>query len=177
MFRLCLEKYIIDKKFNGYYVWERVAPFKYKEVLSGVNSLVNFFIKDDVRDTVEHVLSKKQSKQIYNSNSEFKIHIKLTLDKVKKYGNDFSYGTYDDFIAEFTKQELDGGWDRDEMNPQSFIANKYTSKIHASLLMFNNIYMIMKTNADYLKVENFIKDNEYKPIPSGKLVDKWNKQN
>ena len=34
MFRICWAKYIIDKKIDGYYLWERIALFNYRERLS-----------------------------------------------------------------------------------------------------------------------------------------------
>jgi len=178
MFRLCFEKYIIDKKFNGYYLWERVGLFQYTEKLSGVDDLINFFTKDDVNETVEHVLSTQQAKEIaYNTrdkySSGFKTHINMTSAKIKEDNCDYSYGVYEDFIAEFTKQELGEGWIRRGDHPESFFTENGKSKIHASIYSFYGVYMIMKTLSDFVKVEKFIEENIYEGAFKGKLINKW----
>lgn len=175
MFRLCWEKFIIDKKVTGYYLWERVLPFKYKEVLSGVESLTNYFIKDDLSDTAEHIISKKQLKNKFNTENyknSYKTHVNMSQDKCKN-GFSFDYGSYDDFIAEFTKQELSGEWKREKDYPESFFDSNGNSRIHADMFMFNGVLMIMKTIGDFIKVEEFIKENKYAPNEPGVKVDKW----
>jgi hypothetical protein len=180
MFRLCWEKYIIDKKFNGYYLWEKIAPFSYAEKMSGVDEddLMNYFIKDEFSETVEHVMAQAQAKEIGKSMKEkygsgFKTHVEMTIAKVNDDGYDYDYGTYDDFIAEFTKQELADGWERKSEHPESFFTKEYESKIHASMYCFKNVYMVMKTLPDFARVEEFIANNRYESAPKGKQINKW----
>jgi hypothetical protein len=60
VFRICWAKYIIDKKIDGYYLWERIALFNYRERLSKEQSLVDFFIEDDLNDMAEHIMTKNK---------------------------------------------------------------------------------------------------------------------
>ena len=172
MFRLCWAKYIIDKKVNGYYLWERTAPFTYAERLSGVQSLVDFFVKDDLSNIAEHIMTKKQSESLYvGHKSSYNSHIKRTLDCVSSEDLPFDYGTFDQFMREFTKIELDEGWTRKAEYPESFFSER--GKIHASLILFDGVYMIMKTLKDYIKFEEFEKERILKVDSSKKKINKW----
>lgn len=173
MFRVCWAKYIIDKKVNGYYLWERTAPFTYTEKLSGVQSLVDFFVKDDLNDVAEHIMTKEQTKHIYGSSykSSYNSHIERTLDCVRSNDLPFDYGTFDQFMREFTKIELSDGWARNPEFPESFFNDR--GKVHANLILFDDVYMIMKTLKDYIKLEEFIKERVLEFDDKKKKIDKW----
>jgi hypothetical protein len=171
MFRLCWEKYIIDKKFNGYYLWERVAPFKYIERLSGVSSLVDFFIDDDVYDFDEHIISKKQlSFDKYKANH--RSHVDRSIEYATTEKLKYSYGTFETFISEFTKKQLGDGWIRKNEYPESFFTDSQETQVHANLILFNGIYMILKNYKDYYKFKEFLKENGLK-LEKPERVDKW----
>lgn len=174
MFRLCWEKYIIDKKINGYYLWERVAPFKYEERVSGEDSLVDFFVEDDVENIAEHILSENQAQSIYiEYEGHYKSHITRTVGSSKQENLSFDYGTYEDFISEFTKIQLGPGWERKIEYPDSFFRHDENSSVHASLIKFNNIYMIMKTLRDYIKFNEFLKENKMHVDDNTFKTNKW----
>lgn len=174
MFRLCWEKYIIDKKINGYYLWERIAPFTYEERVSGEDTLVDFFVKDDINDVAEHILSKTQSKNIYgNYKSNYKIHIDRTIDSTKEYSKPFDYATFEQFMREFTKVQLDSGWERKPQYPESFFRHDRDSSVHAGLICFDGVFMIMKTLKDYIQLEDFIHKNILKVDDNQAKINKW----
>lgn len=173
MFRLCWAKYIVDKKFNGYYLWEKVAPFTYIEKVSGENSLVDFFVKDDIKNIAEHIVSKNQKKDLYNSyKSNYNSHIKRTIESTKS-GKLFDYGTFDNFMTEFTKIQLEEGWRRNIEYPRSFFCDRKDTDIHANLILFDGVYMIMKTLNDFIKFEEFVKEKELEFNQSERKVDRW----
>jgi len=173
MFRICWAKYIIDKKINGYYLWERVAPFKYVERLSGIDSLVDFFVKDDVGNIAEHILTKDQTRNLYNSDkSEYKSHIKRTIKNTRTKGS-FDYGTFDNFMTEFAKVQLEEGWTRNPEYEESFFTERPDTSVHVDLIKFDGVYMIMKTLKDYIKFKEFIKERALKFNKDDKKINKW----
>lgn len=176
MFRICWAKYIIDKKINGYYLWERTGAFKYKERLSGVESLVDFFVKDDINDFAEHILTKEQAKKAYYDDSykaNYKTHIELSTSSALKEDKFFDYGTFNQFMREFTKVELEEGWKREIEYPKSFFTDKPETKVHASLILFDSTYMIMKTLSDYVQFLKFIKSKALEINVDDKKINKW----
>lgn len=173
MFRICWAKYIIDKKVNGYYLWEKVAPFTYVERLSGAQSLVDFFVKDDISNIAEHIMTKEQTKDLFSSHkSGYNSHIKRTLDCTKK-GFSFDYGTFDNFMTEFAKVQLEEGWRRNPEYPESFFSDRKNTSVHADLILLDGVYMIMKSLKDYIKFEEFSKERALTFNNMEKKIDKW----
>lgn len=175
MFRICWAKYIIDKKVNGYYLWERTAPFVYTERLSGVNSLVEFFVRDDLTDVAEHILTKGQAESIYKMDykSSYKSHIKRTIDCTKSEQMPFDYGSFDNFMTEFAKVQLEEGWFRKTEYPESFFTERDKTGVHVGLIKFDGVYMIMKTLSDYIKFEEFIKERVLEVDDQQMKINKW----
>jgi hypothetical protein len=73
-------------------------------------------------------------------------------------------GTYADFLEQFAKIT----WDTDRKDfPVSFFVNEpghigYRNKIHARMFVFNGVGMVISNMWEYAKVENWLKDHDYR---------------
>ena len=74
---------------------------------------------------------------------DYSIHVSMT----KEHSNKFGKANYNIFIQEFNKYEWDTkSWSGSLFNHPS------NSQIHASIIKFNGIGMIMKNPVEYLKM-------------------------
>lgn len=176
MFKLSLSQFLFEHKVDGYHLYKRITPFNYNKVLDGGDKvdLINFLVEEDFN--VLKPISKNEAKKVLKRyDSEIKDwhlrHLKNPIEENKKYG----YGTFDDFIAEYTKHQLDEGWIRDPQYPESHFTKDHKCKIHCHYIVFDGVHMLLKEPKDFLKFLEWEKENIIVPNFSDNQVDKWAK--
>ena len=125
MRRLCWEKYIIDEKFDGWYIWKRTSPFIYKEIAAGVESVIPY-LDGSIERTAEHILTKKQAdgwkNKVGKYTASYQTHIEVSQKQINENNSNFDYGSYEDFVSELSKRELAGLWEREHKYPESYFS-------------------------------------------------------
>lgn len=76
-------------------------------------------------------------------------HIDMTKSRTKIYG----YGTYSKFLREFNKYN----WQQGDYFESSLFDGKNNCQIHASIIEFDGIGMIMRTPLDYFLAVMFVR--------------------
>jgi len=174
MFKLSLSQFLFEQKIDGYHLYKRTTPFNYTKVLDGGDKvdLINSIIKEEFN--VVKSIYKKDAKKVYNkyNTSIEDWHLRHLTNPIKenlKYG----YGTFDDFITEYTKHQLNEGWLRNPQYPESHFAEN--CKIHCHYIVFDGVCMILENPTDFLKFIEWEQANTIVPNFLSNKVDRWNK--
>lgn len=95
---------------------------------------------------------------------EWSVHISMTKEDSKKYG----WGNYKKFIREFNKYNWDDkGWNIGKPHNPSFWDRENKCKLHADIIKFNDIGMVINNPIDLQRVKKHMKQyyiEKYNPI-------------
>jgi len=173
-------RYYIEVKLDGFHLWKKKSLFKTEEIMTGgdKDDLLDKLIDEKFEMPFKKINASevvKYVKKEYGDGAYYKTHIERCKESAAKENKKFGYGTYEDFIAEFTKIQLADGWARDKSFEESFFGREERGRnqIHASLIVFDDVYMIMKTTKDYIKFNRWVKDNIMTFESKGLEVKKW----
>lgn len=126
---------------------------------------------------------KVERKKVFSSLPTH-LQAKRTIEHCIEYKKDYSLASFDSFIAEFTKVSLLGLWEpQDEKFPRSFftkgdmenrkMGDIYSTSIHANIIIFDEVGMVLKTEKDFRLFESWLEKNELKIEIKSKLINKW----
>jgi len=174
MFKLSLSQFLFEQKIDGYHLYKRIIPFNYIKVLDGSDKidLIKFITQEEFN--IIKPIRKKDAKNVFNKydqsiKSLHLRHINNPIEQNLKYG----YGTFSDFIAEYTKYQLNEGWMRDPQYPESHFIKNNNCRIHCHYIMFDGIHMILKDPTDFIKFIEWEQNNIIIPDFSNNKIDKW----
>jgi len=103
---------------------------------------------------------------VWMVNIPWLVHRDMTLSYVNS-SKGVEKGTFEDFLKEFEKVKK---WDRDNLYPESFFDYKNENHIHASLIEFHGVHMLLNP-IDFCKFQKWICKN--KLVVPKKIIKKW----
>lgn len=95
------------------------------------------------------------------------VHISMVKCETSNWG----WGSIKNFKKEFNKYT---NWSNEDWGGHSLWDRKSNCKIHADIVLFNGIGMIMRTPIDYLLMHLFLRC-KIKELKGGQLHYNWNK--
>lgn len=97
-------------------------------------------------------------------------HMTMTKDNCKVYG----WGNYEKFVKEFNKYNWNNkGWNSSiPLYEPSFWDENNNSKLHANIIQFNKIGMLINNPIDLVRVKLFLR-KYYKETVYQKKLHKW----
>ena len=85
----------------------------------------------------------------------------------RRYSDKLAYGTFSDFLREMASHN----WERDPRFPTSFFDSKTDSEVHASVVRFDGVGMILSP-LDWLRVCRYLGKNQVRTA-NAPIAEHW----